>query len=188
MTTVPENGDKFTKLVSYFLMILAVLFVVSLFTSCVNARRCAKFIHPVGSDTVIRDSVVEHIRDTVFIIDADSSSLTALLDCDDSIVYLQQILQYTTGKLAKMPQIRIKNNVIYVKCETDSLQVFFRVRDREVYRSLKTSNVYVKITNQLTGWQWFWVRMGQVFACIIVLIVLYFIGKVVLKKYLPMLK
>jgi len=160
------------------------LFVILIFSGCINAKRCAKYIQPVQADTVIKDSIVERIRDSTIYIDADTSVLNALLKCAGDKVKLVEILHYTQGKLAKLPIIHIKDNILYVKCTIDSLAIYFQWREKDVFRSLKTSHVYVKITNELTGWQWFQIWCGRILWMLAGL----FIVWIVIKKYLPFLK
>ena len=173
-----KNNWEFVLLFLWYVIFTCGLCVIGFMISgCANERNCQKFIKPSGADTVIMDSIVERVRDTIIYTDIDSSSLTALLECEGEKVRLVEILHYTTGKLAKIPKIKVINNVAYVKCQVDSLQVYFRWREKDVFRSIKTAQVYVKITNILNWWQTLWVWTGRILGGLVLLYFLLIFAK-----------
>jgi hypothetical protein len=87
------------------------------------------------SSGVSKSVVSESSKDTVMFTQPDSATLTALLKCDSlGNAYLAEITHLKTGR-ATSPQIRVKDNFIYLKCRIDSMAVYV-----SMHRQFKTTS------------------------------------------------
>lgn len=141
-------------------LMLAALFVG--LTGCGGPKVAATAIDRQTTDSVI---VVETLRDTVVRIEADSSLLRALVECDSlGQAHLRELLEYQAGDRLKPPQVVIRDNVLTATAEVDSMAIYLRLKDRyeERFRTdRKTETVYVE-TNKLTWFQTLFYRLGLV--------------------------
>ena len=157
---------------SRIIIVFSILLIIA--SACNPAKYCPKhgYLQVEGSDTSRYDSIVEKWHDSIIKVPADSSWFMALLACDSTgNVYMRQIEGYKAGIHSGIPQVSVKNNYIIVRTVINEFEVFVRWREKEVYQRLKTSQVYVKITNILTGWQWFQLWSGRIALIVIVLFV-----------------
>lgn len=158
----------------FWLIILSILL-----SSCVTQKRCnLKF--PVSRDSlvVVETTIVEKIRDTIIYLPADNSSATIHLKADSTGIIIQSI-ETTSGTNLAPPNIKLKNNTIYVDCKVDSMAIYFHLKDRLTVRS-KTETVtktHIEHVNYLTSWQWFQVWLGRLLLLFLLLILIFLIIK-----------
>ncbi len=109
--------------------------------------------------------VVETLRDTVVRIEADSSLLRALVECDSlGQAHLRALLDYQAGERLNPPQVAIRDNVLTATAEVDSLSIYLRLKDRyeeRFRRDQERETVYVE-THKLTWFQTLFYRLGLV--------------------------
>lgn len=109
--------------------------------------------------------VVETLRDTVVRIEADSSLLRALVECDSlGQAHLRELLEYQAGERLKPPRVAIRDNVLTATAEVDSLSIYLRLKDRyeeRFRRDQERETVYVE-THKLTWFQTLFYRLGLV--------------------------
>jgi hypothetical protein len=121
---------------------------------------------------IVTERVVDTVRDTVVSIEADSSLIQALLECDSAgNVYVKQLLEYRAGKNLQPPQLSIHNNRLTAVSKTDSMGIYLQLHDK--YREqnkteVKTKTVTVHV-NELYWWQKILIGLGAVF-CILLFI------------------
>ena len=122
--------------ISFILLSLVIL------TSCITKERCAKFHPPQISKTdSVKIVISEMVHDTVINIQADSSSLKALLECNEKgEVILRRLLDYQAGQTAGIPQVKISGNILSANCKCDSAKIHAVLKDREtkVYKRNET--------------------------------------------------
>lgn len=125
----------------------------------------------VGEKTIfIKDSIV--IRDTAIIVEKDSASLKALLECDSlGQVRLKELLSYKGEKAKILPPV-IKNNIIKIICEVDSFAVYAHLKDR-YKEAVINEKEYIQVeTNKITLLQGFFIILGKIFAGAIIIIII----------------
>lgn len=111
--------------------------------------------------------VVETLRDTVVRLAADSSLLRALVECDSlGQARLRELEEYRAGDRLPPPSVTIRDNILTATARVDSMAIYLTLKDRyseavQVEREVVTQTVEV---NRLTGWQRFWMRLGQLLA------------------------
>lgn len=143
-------------------------------TNCRTVRVVAQ--SEVKSDTVI---VVETLRDTLIRVDADSSMIQALIECDSlGRTHLKQLVSYQAGDRLKPPEITIKDNIITASARVDSLNIYLQLKDR--YKEVRKAEIITKVVevNKLTRWQRFIYTLG----CVALGAVVVWCGVVILKK------
>ena len=120
----------------------------------------------------------EELRDTTFIIEADSSLIRALIECDSTgRAYLAKLIEVQAGSTIPPASVSIDGNILSVKSKLPQRKVILQ-------NSVTTSVTERLVTNTVTiakmsKWQTFWFYTGQV---LLVLVLLYFIIRIVLKK------
>lgn len=172
---LPQFPDWLADLMGVISMFLLAFVIVWAMAGCNPQRWCAKHNAPAvaSSDSMVHDSV--YIYDSVYSvrIAPDSSSLVALLECNEGKAKLMQIIAYNSGNNVSPATVKIIDNVIYVNCSVNEFNAFLKVRSSEVYRGVYSAKVYVKVTNELTGWQQFWIRCGWISLSVIGALILY---------------
>ena len=147
-----------TRKTSLLLFLLAFL----LATSCRTAR-VTQSTQTHTADSVL---VVETIRDTIVKVQADSSLIRALIECDSAgRATIRRLLEYQAGERLKPPEISIdENNVLTAKAQVDSLAIYLHLKERyekntSIHTQAAKETVIVEV-NRLTWWQKLWIRAG----------------------------
>ena len=106
----------------------------------------------------------------------DSAYIIALLECDSANqVYLKSIEELKTGHNVT-PEIRLRNNYIYLKCKVDSSAVWLRWNR---FYNVKADTVQVvkylpgTVTNKINGFQRLMISAG-IIACVALLLFIIF--------------
>jgi hypothetical protein len=152
-----------------------------LISGCNPSKYCPKYgyLKIESADTVYKDSIV--VRDSIIriAVASDSGYLKAWIECQKGKPVITQIIEAKPGQHA-IPYFSIEGNVLTSGCRIDSFAVYKAVRNKEVYRSMKTNQVYVKITNHITGWQNFrlWAFNFAAIGAILYFGIRFLIGKI----------
>lgn len=118
--------------------------------------------------------VVETLRDTVVTVEADSSLLRALVECDSlGQAHLRELAEYRAGNRLPPPTVTIRDNVLTATAAVDSMAIYLTLKDRyteaiQQQREVVTKTVEV---NRLTWWQTLWLRTGQILAAAVALLI-----------------
>ena len=170
----------------YILIAVGMIFLV---TSCATQRRCAERFPCNGSvDTIVKDSVVYCVKDSIITIPPDSSAIQALIDCSEGQARLKQIIAYNAGETVKIPILKIRHDTLFVNCEADSMNIAFSWAEKNQYHLIRTSSVVVQKQNYLTGWQWFQLWTGRIFLILIIILLIYLALKYLIRFNVPFLK
>ena len=126
----------------YYLALAAVawlLAMAALLQSCRSVQPCV-----VGANT--HDSVYVYVEntDTMVVVEPDSASMRALLECDSMGNVLLRELEQEQGRNIAL-SATLKGNVITVDCKQDSLQQLVN-RLREVVREYETNDTKEVVT------------------------------------------
>lgn len=124
------------------------------------------------------DSIVirETIRDTTVIVEADSSMIAALVECDSmGRAYIRQLTAYRSGERLQPPKITIKDNILTATATADSLNIKIQLLERQIESHKAKSEVRVEFVevNRPTWWQTLWIRIGKAAAVIVTLLAVY---------------
>ena len=167
--------------ISMLMLIGCVLWAMS---SCSPQKYCQRhgYYEQTGTDTAVKELI--KVRDSLvpFYVASDSGYLEAYLECVNDYIRLSSV-NTTPGKIVT-PSVVIKDNIIRVKCKVDSFAVYSVWKNKEVYKSLNSSQTYVKVTNELTGWQHFWIRTGKILSLSLIALIAGRYGLKKLKTYL----
>ena len=137
---------------------------------------CHKLYTHTTEVTEKTESVTETIRDTVIMVQPDSSILQALIQCDSTgRARLQEInalkesarLQQTIS-MESEPQ-PYKPTVITVKATVDSMGIYLSYKERykETAQIQKIETVIEKEVNVLKWWQKLFITLGILFICLV---------------------
>lgn len=102
-------------------------------------------------DTV---KVIETLRDTVVRIDADSSMIQALIECDSlGQAYIKELIEVKSGRRMSPPTIKFIKDTLKIQACTDSMAVYLTLKDRYVeHKKAETISSTIAV-NRLTSWQ-----------------------------------
>lgn len=142
-----------------------------------SMQSCCHKLYPHTTEvTDTKESVTETIRDTVIMVQPDSSIIQALIQCDSTgRARLQEInalkesarLQQT---ISIEPEPKpYKPAVITVKATVDSMGIYLTYKERykETAQIQKIETVIEKEVNVLKWWQKLFITLGIVFICLV---------------------
>lgn len=164
--------------------LLSFLFLLVVLVGTFSACKSTNVPLPTNSQTNTKVDTKILLRDTIFKTEKDSSFYKAWLECQDGKVVISPKSKVETlkGRNLKPPKVKIKENYLTVDCEAEAQKLFAQWKD--VYR-LENKNTAltntVLVEKKLTWWQKFQIWCGRVF----MLLVLYWIIKLLLKIYKP---
>lgn len=102
--------------------IFCCLFVLLTIVSCGSSK-------PIVLQNETTKTRIETVHDTVFKIEKDSSSIAALLECQNGKVILKKIVQSESGSKLKIPKIRLADNVLRVDCEAEAQKLLAQYKN-----------------------------------------------------------
>jgi hypothetical protein len=158
---------------------LSIIFLILLATSCRTNKDC------VPETITTEKTVIVHelVKDTVFLTQRDSSSISIQLRVDTTgKIVLQELKHIANGKHLKPPEISIKDNVLKVDCisEAQKLYASWKVK----YTDSITKQITIKppsyIEKDLSIWQHIQIWLGRLFILLFITVII-----VILKKYWP---
>ena len=156
-----------------------------------SLQSCCHKLYPHTTEVTEKtESVTETIRDTVIMVQPDSSILQALIQCDSTgRARLQEInalkesarLQQTIS-IEPEPQ-PYKPTVITVKATVDSMGIYLSYKERykETVQIQKIETIIEKEVNILKWWQKLLVGLGSISATLIILTLVYALLKLMQK-------
>ena len=169
------------KILSYFLFFL---FGALLLTSCKSK--------PVPGET--KETIIqkfETVKDTVLVVEKDSSYYSAYIDCVNGKPVLiqsqKQISDYNqknpgqtatapksvAGRSVKSPAVNLENGVLSVNCQKEAEKLFFKWRETYI-KELQINNKPVYKDRELTNFQIVKITIGSIVIWILGLAVLVF--------------
>jgi hypothetical protein len=141
--------------------IFCCLFVLLTIVSCGSGK-------PIVLQNETTKTIIETVHDTVFKIEKDSSSLEALLECQNGNVVIKQIVQGEPGRTLKSPKVRIADNLLKVDCEARAQELLAH------YKNTHEANTIIKTlppieVNKLTDWQKAQINLFRIYAVLTLL-------------------
>ena len=161
--------------------------------SLVFAACSPKVIQPVSQETIIETTVEKELpRDTVIIVQPDSTILSALVECNErGQARLKEIEQLRNSQRAQT-SLKMEDNRLEVKTVVDSMGIYllYKERYKETEKEkVKTITVTETIeVNVLHWWQEALIRVGAVSLAVIVLWVAFMLLKPRLNGVLTVIK
>jgi hypothetical protein len=145
------------KLVSIF----CCLFVLLTIVSCGSGK-------PIVLQNETTKTIIETVHDTVFKIEKDSSSLEALLECQNGNIVIKEIVQGEPGRTLKSPKVRIADNLLKVDCEVRAQELLAH------YKNTHNASTIIKTlppieVNKLTDWQKTQIKLFRIYAVLTLL-------------------
>ncbi len=138
------------------LSIFCCLFVLLTIVSCGSGK-------PIVLQNETTKTIIETVHDTVFKIEKDSSSLEALLECQNGNVVIKQIVQGEPGRTLNSPKVRIADNLL-----KRAQELLAR------YKNTHEANTIIKTlppieVNRLTDWQKAQINLFRIYAVLTLL-------------------
>ena len=117
----------------------------------------------IVSETIVKEKIVETVKDSIIHLPADSAWLHALLACDSvGNVYLSEINEYKSGAKLEIQPPRIINNTLYIQADVDSSEIYLQWKERNTTRDSIRIERYTIEVNKVSGWQWFQIWAGRI--------------------------
>lgn len=155
--------------------------IVFLFFSVLVLVSCSSPKPVLSEEKTKTITITETLHDTVFKIEKDSSSYKALLECQNGKVILKNITQAEPGRTLKSPKVRLDNNKLIIDCELKKQELYAFWKSKQV-KEVEFKTIHItKYTNVLTFWQKVQIWLGRIFLIVLV----YYIIKLVSKFYRP---
>ena len=142
-----------------------------------SMQSCCHKLYPHTTEvTDTKESVTETIRDTVIMVQPDSSIIQALIQCDSTGRARLQEIKALKESARLQQRISIdpdpqpyKPTVITVKATVDSMGIYLTYKERykETAQIQKIETVIEKEVNVLKWWQKLFITLGIVFICLI---------------------
>ena len=156
-----------------------------------SLQSCCHKLYPHTTEVTEKtESVTETIRDTVIMVQPDSSIMQALIQCDSTgRARLQEIkalkesarMQQTIS-MEPEPQ-PYKPTVITVKATVDSMGIYLSYKERykETAEIQKIETIIEKEVNVLKWWQKLFIWLGSISTILIILTLVYALVKLMVK-------
>ena len=161
-----------------------------LFTSCKSKL-------PEETKTTYVKSV-ETVKDTVFVVEKDSSFYQAYIDCANGKPLLVEsfkvyqklhpksavapLLLQKEGKYLKKPKVKLSNNgLLTVNCEKEAQRLFAQWREKYIQQFTETQKP-IYIDKELTTWQNIQLYTGKVTQGVLVILLLAFLIRFLISK------
>lgn len=152
------------------------IFILLIVISCRSPK-------PIQNENKIQTiTITETLHDTIFKIAKDSSSYNALLECLNGKVVLKNVIQAEPGRTLKSPKVRLDNNTLQVDCNLKEQELYAAWKSKQVKDVLEKTITITKFVNHLTFWQKVQIWLGR----ILLIILLFFIGRFLYKIYKPL--
>ena len=142
-----------------------------------SMQSCCHKLYPHTTEvTDTKESVTETIRDTVIMVQPDSSILQALIQCDSTGRARLQEIKALKESARLQQRISIdpepqpyKPTVITVKATVDSMGIYLTYKERykETAQIQKIETVIEKEVNVLKWWQKLFIVLGILFICLV---------------------
>ena len=134
---------------------------------------CSKELYqPLSQETIIEKTVEKEVpRDTVIIVQPDSTILSALVECNErGQARLKEIEQLRNSQRAQT-SLKMEDNRLEVKTVVDSMGIYLLYKERyKEKEKIKTVTVTETVeVNVLHWWQEALIRVGAVSLAVIVL-------------------
>ena len=156
-----------------------------------SMQSCCHKLYPHTTEVTEKtESVTETIRDTVIIVQPDSSIMQALIQCDSTgRARLQEINALKESarlqqKISMEPEPQpYKPTVITVKATVDSMGIYLTYKERykETAQIQKIETTIEKEVNVLKWWQKLFIWLGSISTILIILTLVYALVKLMVK-------
>ena len=142
-----------------------------------SLQSCCHKLYPHTTEVIEKtESVTETIRDTVIMVQPDSSIMQALIQCDSTGRARLQEIKALKESARLQQTISIdpeskphKPTVITVKATVDSMGIYLTYKERykETAQIQKIETVIEKEVNVLKWWQKLFITLGILFICLV---------------------
>lgn len=156
-----------------------------------SLQSCCHKLYPHTTEVTEKtESVTETIRDTVIMVQPDSSILQALIQCDSTGRARLQEINALKESVRLQQTISIepepkpyKPAVITVKATVDSMGIYLTYKERykETAQIQKIETIIEKEVNALKWWQKLFIWLGSISTILIILTLVYALVKLMVK-------
>lgn len=169
------------KAVVTFGIIIVVLVHLCMFYSC-KSRQAT--VLP-GKTVEVEKTVTKTIRDTTFVVEADSSFYRAWIECVNNKPVLRNPVSQTGQNFLKAPAVSLsENGDLSVESATEILELHARIEELVTELNTKTVEyITVEVEKPLTMWQQLFIWLGRLTSLVLLVLAGYGLVKLYLRKY-----
>jgi hypothetical protein len=124
-------------------------------------------------------TITQTVHDTIFKTEKDSSSLKALLECQNGKVIFKNVVQSEPGRTLKSPKVQIVDNVLQIDCEARAQELLAHYKNTHE-ATVKTITKIIEV-NKLTWWQEAQIKGFKSLVLLLLAVVVYMVIKYKLK-------
>lgn len=159
-----------------------VIFISLLFSFLLMACGGSRKVFTPTQSTEKTVTVKEIVRDTVFRLEPDVSTLQALIDCQNGKAVIKEIIKADPGKSRlQPPKALIKDNILTVDCEARAQELFASWKEQYKQETV-TKTEYKEIQKKLTKWQTLSLWVVQIIITLFISASLIYLIGLILKK------
>ena len=165
--------------------------IIIAMAAILSLQSCCHKLYPHTTEVTEKtESVIETIRDTVIMVQPDSSILQALIQCDSTGRARLQEINALKESVRLQQTISIepepkpyKPAVITVKATVDSMGIYLTYKERykETAQIQKIETIIEKEVNVLKWWQKLFIWLGSISTILIILTLVYALVKLMVK-------
>jgi len=172
------------KIVTVLGIIIVVLVHIAMLFSC----KTKQIIQPAKEVVnTIEKVVTKTERDTIFIIEADSSYYNAWVECINNKPVLRNPITQEGNNSLKTPLVSLDlNGQLNVLCATENLELKARINElvTEINNTSSTTEyIPIEVVKPLTFFQKLFINLGMIFTLILLSLIVCGIVILVLKYY-----
>jgi hypothetical protein len=154
------------------------LFLMFVFVG--TAVACKSASVPLQTET--KEVIVtkkEVVHDTIFKTQKDSSYYKSWLSCvQGKVIVNNDHVQQIKGSYLQAPKVRIRDNVLSVDCEAQAQSLFAKWKEHYTTKDSRTvSTKLIEVEKQLSWWQHFYIRCGQLFLLLLLIPIIWYTYK-----------
>lgn len=154
------------KIITY----CCVVVLVALLVGCRSATTPTSTLPPPTTNVTTTKEVQEVIRDTVFVVEKDSSFYKAYIECVNGKPILKNP-KASPGKKLKEPKVKLNGNELQVDCQKEAQKLFYQWKERYIKEnSQKEVRIPYAVPAQFTHFQVVQLWLGRIFLFLILLL------------------
>lgn len=160
---------------------------------CLLLTSCKSKLPEETKNTYVK--TIEKVKDTVFVVEKDSSMYQAYIDCvNGKPVLIESFEDYQKkhpniavstkikeGKYLKIPQVKLNNGLLTVNCEKEAQRLFATWKEKYTAEISETQKP-IYIDKELTTWQNIQLYTGKITLGLLGLTILAFLIRFLITK------
>lgn len=148
---------------------IAVFAIVAIIAMCIGCKSKQSVTSPVTKTVELEKLVTKTIRDTVIVVEADSSYYRAWIECVNNKPVLKNPISSAGKNQLQAPKVKLDDlGQLMVDCQTENLELHARIEELVTeLNTMETQYVNIPVERELTFFQKVFINLGKIFGVII---------------------